>query len=729
VGPLPAPSTPTGALLVQLPPIAPLFDPANATADPLASSPFIDGPFFTAPFTDGTHVVVRMRHLGGGGGSAAAQAFAALGFRNGAPTADPAAAAHAAAHVWLPPPASWWRPFPVAADGAWHTYAVPVSPSGVRLPAPDAEYAFSQLRLHPFLLPAAGVGGAPPPAAPAGAVEVDYILAAHAPILLRVEGCAARVGAAPAATAPVRPPFRPILRPPYALNRYFSTAAAAFLGAAGAPGGVGDPAGGVWGATHGCARGGGEALTVSGLHFGGPAPPLGWVGGARCANVSWVGGAGGARGWASVTCHSPPCGGAACEGPVEVAVANADAPLLADTKPLLFFVAPPPPPPAPPTVTNVASRSLTVAWPQPARGSWASAMTITGYVVQWRGALLRGAEGSGEWAGAPGWDGEAASTGAGWAVPTSPAPGAANHGAPLGSTPLSSAAEGARGGGTVWGPWGRAPLGGEALTPNATAATLRGLAGGGVYQFRVAAVAEGGEGGVACAWAAGVDAYGVREGGLCAGALVGAFSPPSPPARTLTYDLLFTHFSANLTLDWGPAHAPSSHTALGWAGGEGHYGLVLVGDAHIGGGNSSHVCCDGYGGAAFPDAARWAVNGSGGAPSGTPGVGWADSVGAVSGEDARAAASAVALGARHAVVAGAIAARPLARGTRGERRPNGWVRGRHRRGFGGRRGGGRRRRVRGGGGGGHGRGCGVGTRGERARGRPPRALPRPRAHP
>ena len=95
--------------------------------------------------------------------------------------------------------------------------------------------------------------------------------------------------------------------------------------------------------------------------------------------------------------------------------------------------------------------------------------------------------------------------------------------------------------------------------------------------------------------------------GTSAGALVGAFSPPSPPARTLTYDLLFTHFSANLTLDWGPAHAPSSQTALGWAGGEGHYGLVLVGDAHIGGGNSSHVCCDGYGGAAFPDAALGTV--------------------------------------------------------------------------------------------------------------------------
>jgi hypothetical protein len=640
VGPLPAPATGRGTLLVALPPFAPLFDPANGTADPLTSAPFIDGPFFTAPFTDGTYVVLRMRHLLGGSGGGA---HAALGFRNGAPGVDASAAAHAAAHVWLPAPTSWWRPFPVVADGGWHTYAVPVAPGGLRLPAPDAAYAFSQLRLHPLLLPAAGVGGAPPVVAPAGAVEVDFILAAHAPIVLRVEGCGARGRHGPPPTAPVRPPFRPILRPPYALNRYALSAAAAFSPTpGGGGGGVGDPATGAWAFTYGCARGGGEALTVSGLHFGGPALPRVWVAGAPCANVSWASGAGGGRGWAAVTCTSPPCAGRACEGAAEVALANGGAPLLSDTKPLLFFAAPPPPPPAPPTVTNVAATALTLAWPQPAHAAWAEAMTITGYVVQWRGALV--GDGGGEWGGSPGadgtpWGGAAAATGSGWVAPATPTSGAPNRGASLGTTSLSAAAEGGAGG-TVWGPWGRAPGGGEAVTPNATAATLRGFAPGGAYQFRVAAVAEAGEAGVACAWGAGGDAHGVRAGGhgLCDGALVGAFSRPSPPVSTLFYDVLFTHFDANATLDWGPAAGGSSHTGVGWAGGEGHYGLVLVGSAHLGNGNDSHVCCDGYGGRAFPDAARWAVNSSGGTRSGAPGVGWADSVGAASPEDAAAPA-------------------------------------------------------------------------------------------
>ena len=119
VGPLPAAPTGRGTLLLQLPPLAPLFDPANATADPAASSPFIDGPTFLAPFSDATFAVVRMRHLGGGGGGGGSggSAWGAFAFRNGSAAADAAAGAHAGAHVWPRAPASWWRAFPVAADG------------------------------------------------------------------------------------------------------------------------------------------------------------------------------------------------------------------------------------------------------------------------------------------------------------------------------------------------------------------------------------------------------------------------------------------------------------------------------------------------------------------------------------------------------------------------------------------------------------------------------------
>ena len=71
---------------------------------------------------------------------------------------------------------------------------------------------------------------------------------------------------------------------------------------------------------------------------------------------------------------------------------------------------------------------------------------------------------------------------------------------------------------------------------------------------------------------------------------------------TLPADVIFTRFTANASLWHGPAHPASTPSVLGgWAGGEGSYGLILVGSASIANCNATHACCDGYGGAGFSD--------------------------------------------------------------------------------------------------------------------------------
>ena len=113
---------------------------------------------------------------------------------------------------------------------------------------------------------------------------------------------------------------------------------------------------------------------------------------------------------------------------------------------------------------------------------------------------------------------------------------------------------------------------------------------------------------------------------LTPGALVGEWTPPSASTRTLLYDFYFAAFDANSTLDWGPVHGGSSMGSAGWAGGEGHYGLSLVGSATLASASASAVCCDSYGGGGgFLDAARQAAlldtPRHAGLSSGTPGRG------------------------------------------------------------------------------------------------------------
>lgn len=180
-----------------------------------------------------------------------------------------------------------------------------------------------------------------------------------------------------------------------------------------------------------------------------------------------------------------------------------------------------------------------------------------------------------------------------------------------------------------WGPWGKAPGGGFVGSTNQTSTTIIGLEPGRRYSFRISAVNEptglfafnsakseisagNREGGGYLAWAGNKnDRYGHRQLPVAlSGTVRSPYSLPSDDIRTLTFDFLFAKFDANNTLDHGPIFRNSSVNSLHWAGGEGHFGLVLVGDAQIGNCNASHTCCDGFGfgadgGATFSDAIRF----------------------------------------------------------------------------------------------------------------------------
>jgi len=121
---------------------------------------------------------------------------------------------------------------------------------------------------------------------------------------------------------------------------------------------------------------------------------------------------------------------------------------------------------------------------------------------------------------------------------------------------------------------------------NVTTSTVRNLYPNVDYKFTVQATCEDQND---PEWQA-LDLYGRRE--LLEGGLIGAKSEIT--ATTLEYDVDFTKFDAVATLDDGPADASSTAGPTGVSGGEGHYGLYLIGDANIENCNSSVVCCDDY---------------------------------------------------------------------------------------------------------------------------------------
>jgi hypothetical protein len=75
--------------------------------------------------------------------------------------------------------------------------------------------------------------------------------------------------------------------------------------------------------------------------------------------------------------------------------------------------------------------------------------------------------------------------------------------------------------------------------------------------------------------------------------------------RTLLSDFSFATFNANATLMHGEdgtygtraqgiADPPVVEGPTGSSGGQGHYGLHMVGDASLENCNASHACCDTY---------------------------------------------------------------------------------------------------------------------------------------
>ncbi|GMH88168.1 hypothetical protein TL16_g11079 [Triparma laevis f. inornata] len=85
-----------------------------------------------------------------------------------------------------------------------------------------------------------------------------------------------------------------------------------------------------------------------------------------------------------------------------------------------------------------------------------------------------------------------------------------------------------------------------------------------------------------------LDLYGRRE--LIDGGVIGEANDIT--LTTLEYDLEFTKFNAEMTLNAGAVDPGSTLGPTGVTGGEGHYGLYLIGDANIENCNSSVVCCD-----------------------------------------------------------------------------------------------------------------------------------------
>ena len=89
-----------------------------------------------------------------------------------------------------------------------------------------------------------------------------------------------------------------------------------------------------------------------------------------------------------------------------------------------------------------------------------------------------------------------------------------------------------------------------------------------------------------------VDKYGRRE--VLQGAVIGEYSIPTNITATLPFDFEFKGFNANSTLNHSSTDPRQTLGPTGVWGGEGHFGLYIVGDANIENCNGSSACCDNY---------------------------------------------------------------------------------------------------------------------------------------
>lgn len=217
-------------------------------------------------------------------------------------------------------------------------------------------------------------------------------------------------------------------------------------------------------------------------------------------------------------------------GIVNVTIAEGFLPGLTGTKPFLSYAIPAAGMPQP-TISNIAAKSVHLNWVTSV-DMW-DALTITGYWIEQRVALDDTPANQADW---------------------------------------------------VWSDWG-SPV----VTGNITVTTAIGLQEGTYYQWRIAPMTE--DQTFSTEWQQ-LDLYGRRD--PLPGFVRGEFSPSTIPTKTLATDFTFASFNANLTLNHGPFDARASLGPLGVTEGEGHFGLVLVGDTNVQNCNSSSTCCDGF---------------------------------------------------------------------------------------------------------------------------------------
>ncbi len=350
--------------------------------------------------------------------------------------------------------------------------------------------------------------------------------------------------------------------------------------------------------TYNCLRSGGERIIITGSNFGtaemeepssADLTPTVTIGGATCRDVAIT------RDQEEITCTLPP-GHAA---PAAVVVRNSAMPGLFDSKPFLAYAK------ANPQVTgvvisNVAARAMDVSWNAPA--DYWDALTATGYKIDVTatsgpGALLDvvshtvyvgnvshttliGLEANTVYsitvsAMTEDQDVTPCMIGGGSVAPTDPSAASLP---PSGGPPFTHHSSG----------FPRC-LGADGETSSSR--TLRAWRRLDLYGRRGKVAMDSIE-----PWLAAhktlSSVYRTRE---MTTPLIGTASVPVV-AHTLGEDFRFTLFNANATVNHGATNGASSLGPTGMVGGEGHYGLYLVGEANVENGNITHACCDGYDG-------------------------------------------------------------------------------------------------------------------------------------
>ena len=438
--------------------------------------------------------------------------------------------------------------FAMVADGAYHTYYVPIY----------AEYSgpIAQLRLFPAVPLVAGDALTTPRVG--HTLRLDWVRIAKAPTVWRVEGCT-RLRSDPRRLVP-RPPLgwpaaggaawatagteKCVLsagrtnttRMESHCNggvgaKYFNTDAdaAAYI-AAPALSTLPRPAIDAlqYATTFNCLRRGGERIVITGINFGASGAIV-TVGGEPCRDVAHAEPAthtDAARPERQLTCTLPaaidaaegaqPTGDARTH--VAVVVTNGVLPGLLDSQRYLAYAARPPTV-ATPTASNVASSALDVSW-EPPSDYW-EAVPITGYEL----AVHELA------------------TSRRWSV----------------------------------------------VVGNVTTTTLVGLAPAQSYEVRIRALVE--DQTQSDAWLH-LDLYGRRRAARDA-VRSAAFSTVLSVA-TLPHDARFVRFDANSTVDHDALDHRASLGALSLDRGEGQFGITLVGSASVENCNATTSCCDGF---------------------------------------------------------------------------------------------------------------------------------------